>query len=178
KVAKEWGGSVRAEGTLQGHSRSGDIYGGNFFLTGPIKDDLLGIQIYGNLSRRQEDKFVNGFNKQETNSGTVKLSLTPNKDHDITLAMGRTLQERTATPGKSAIATADYAPTKYTRNVYSLSHSGRWGAATSHSYIQQEKIDNSRRQMFLKNTEVNSQWTLPLGNHILTAGASYKKEEL
>src|SRR5690606_5177528 len=58
KVAKEWGGSIRVEGTKQSHSRSGDIYGGNFYLTGPIKTDLLGVQIYGNLSRRDEDKFV------------------------------------------------------------------------------------------------------------------------
>ncbi|WP_353172874.1 ligand-gated channel protein [Paracandidimonas soli] len=187
KVAKEWGGSVRMEGTLQGHSRSGDIYGGNVYLTGPLVDDLLGIQIYGNLSRRNEDKFVNGFNKQQTESGTVKLSLTPNKDHDITLEAGRTLQERTSNPGKSMAPEScrgtrctpnEMSQSKYSRNVYALSHNGRWGKATSYSYVQQEQIDNPGRNMFLKNTEANSQWTLPLGSHIVTAGASYKKESL
>ena len=187
KVAKEWGGSFRAEGTLQGSSRSGDQFGGNLYLSGPLVDNLLGLQVYGNQSRRNEDKFVNGFNKQQNSSGTAKLALTPNKDHDLVLEFGRTLQERTSTPGKSmavescrgtkctpnVISTSDYV-----RNVYALSHNGRWGKVTSNTYVQQEKIDNPGRNMFLKNTEANTQWTLPLSSHIVTVGASYKKESL
>src|SRR5690606_35749727 len=64
KVAKEWGGSIRTEGTLQEDSRSGNIYGGNFYLSGPIVDNLLGLQIYGNHSRRSEDEIIDGFNMQ------------------------------------------------------------------------------------------------------------------
>ena len=187
KVAKEWGGSIRMEGTRQAHSRSGDLYGGNFYLSGPMVDDLLGLQVYGNHSRRNEDKFINGFNKQDNTSGTVKLALTPNKDHDLTLEFSRTLQERTSTPGKSMAAETcrggtctpnEISTSDYTRNVYALSHNGRWGKATSYSYVQQEQIDNPGRNMNLKNTEANTQWTLPLGDHMVTMGASYKKESL
>lgn len=187
KVAKEWSGSFRMEGTRQGHSRSGDLYGGNLYLSGPLVDNLLGVQIYGSHSRRNEDKFINGFNKQQNDSGTVKLSLTPNKDHDLTLEAGRTLQERTSTPGKSMALESCrngkctpnvLSSSDYTRNVYSLSHNGRWGKASSRSYVQQERLDNPGRSMFLKNTEANTQWTLPLASHMLIVGASYKKESL
>src|SRR5690606_38169359 len=187
KVAKEWGGSIRTEGTLQEDSRSGNIYGGNFYLSGPIVDNLLGLQIYGNHSRRSEDEIIDGFNMQEISSGTVKLALTPNKDHDLMLEVGRTLQERTSHPGKSmevetcnsrGCSLSEVSSSKYSRDVYALSHHGRWGRASSHSYVQQEQIDNPGREMYLKNTEANTQWTLPLADHMLTMGVSYKLESL
>src|SRR5690606_29978079 len=47
KVAKEWMGAVRLETTIQQHDRSGDQHQGNFYLSGPLKDDLLGVALYG-----------------------------------------------------------------------------------------------------------------------------------
>src|SRR5690606_39796507 len=85
KVAKEWMGSIRAETTIQQHSRSGDANQGNFYLSGPIKDDLLGLSLYGNYSHRDEDDIFDGYNKARNMGGTAKLALTPNKDHDFVL---------------------------------------------------------------------------------------------
>ena len=187
KVHKEWTGSLRTEGTFQEDSKSGNIYQGNFYLAGPIKEDLLGLQIYGQESRRNEDEILNGFNKQNTSSGTVKLTLTPNADHDLTAEFSRTLQERTSTPGKSMAAEScsrgkctpnELSQSKYDRNVYSLTHNGRWGKAVSTTYVQREEIDNPGRNMFLKNTEFNTQWSMPLGNHMLTSGFQFLREEL
>lgn len=187
KVHKEWTGSLRTEGTFQEDSKSGNIYQGNFYLAGPIKEDLLGLQIYGQESRRNEDEILNGFNKQNTSSGTVKLTLTPNADHDLTAEFSRTLQERTSTPGKSMAVEScsrgkctpnELSQSKYDRNVYSLTHNGRWGKAVSSTYVQREEIDNPGRNMFLKNTEFNTQWSMPLGNHMLTSGFQFLREEL
>src|SRR5699024_455297 len=49
---------------------------------------------------------------------------------------------------------------------------------TSNSYVQREETDNPTRDMFLKNTEFNSTWNMPLGDHVVTAGIYYKKEKL
>lgn len=187
KVHKEWTGSLRTEGTVQEDSKSGNIYQGNFYLAGPIKEDMLGLQLYGQESRRNEDEILNGFNKQNTSSGTVKLTLTPNENHDLTAEFSRTLQERTSTPGKSMAAETcargkctpnELSQSKYDRNVYSLTHNGRWGSALSNTYVQREEIDNPGRSMFLKNTEFNTQWSLPLGDHMLTSGFQFLREEL
>ncbi|MFA5663461.1 ligand-gated channel protein [Castellaniella sp.] len=184
KVPKAWTGSARTEATIQSHSESGNIYQGNVYLAGPIVEDRLGLQFYGQKSRREEDKFLYGFNKQDTTSGTVKLALTPNNDHDITLEASRTLQERLATPGKSAVLVlpngrpADVSQTKYTRNRYALSHVGRWGQVTSNSYIQRDDTSNPSRDMYLKNTEFNTQWNMPIGNHVLSIGGQYQYEKL
>jgi len=187
KVPKAWGGSVRLESQQQENSASGDIYQSSFFLGGPIRNEVLGLQINGNKTRRLEDRILSGFNEQETDAGTVKFSLTPNQYHDITLEAGRTLQNRSSNPGKSRALEScrggrctpnTVSASKYDKNLYSLAHTGRWAVGTSNTYLQQEEIDNPGRQMNIKNTEFNSQMTMPLGNHLTTLGASWKNEKL
>ena len=188
KVPKKWTGSVRVDTTQQEDSRSGDIYQTNFFLGGPIQNDVLGLQLYGQKSRRNEDSFVNGFNKQDTTSGTVKFSLTPNQNHEVVLELGRTMQDRISRPGRSMALEScrngrctpnTISENGYDKNQYSLSHVGRWGFGTSNTYVQQEEIDNPGRDMKLKNLEFNSQITMPLGDrHLTTLGVSYKNEKL
>lgn len=177
KVPKAWSGELRLETTQQASSQSGDMYQGGFYLGGAIKEDVLGLQVYGQKSRRNEDKFLKGFNKQDTSSGTVKLSLSPNQSHDLVFEASYTEQERSATKGKSANADSF---SDYDKTLYALTHTGRWGVGTSTTYLQVEEIDNPGRQMNIKNTEFNSQITMPLGGgrHLTTVGVSYKNEDL
>jgi len=175
KVAHDWHGTLRTEGTFQENSQSGDIYAGNFHVAGPLKENLLGLQVYGNQSRRIEDRFTGGFNEQQTRSGTVKLALTPNENHDLTLEAGRTLQDKVVTPGRSGAAGKALSQAHYARNLYALTHNGRYGMASSSSYVSREQTDNPGRAMFLKNTNANTQWTLPIATHVLTVGASSRQ---
>ncbi|MEZ2721187.1 ligand-gated channel protein [Paenalcaligenes hominis] len=187
KIADTWTGSLRTEATLQQHSESGDIYQGNFYVAGPIKEGLLGVQISGQKSRRNEDKFLQGFNKQDTQSGNIKFTLTPSENHDLIAEVGRTDQKRISTPGKTiALETCgrngctpnEASESKYTRDSYALTHKGRYGNLQSESYIQQDRNKNPGRNMFIKNTELNSQWNTMLGNHHVTFGAQYLSEKL
>ncbi len=177
KVPSAWTGNVRGEATLQESSRSGNIFQSNFYLAGPIKNDMLGLQIYGQKTRRNEDRILNGFNEQDSTAGTVKFSLTPNKDHDFIFEAGRTLQDRQSSQGKSASRGSD--ESKYTRNHLAATHIGRWAIGTSNTHLQHEDIDNPSRNMRLKNTEFNSQITMDLfARHTTTLGLSYKNEKL
>lgn len=189
KVPKEWGGEIRMDTTIQESSKSGDIYQGNFYLAGPIKNDLLGLQIYGQASQRDEDNIVNGFRKRNSDSVTAKLALTPNRDHDIVLeatAMRQKIQEtlgKTVAPLAPGVACARTgcpasAQNDYRSNKWALSHTGRWGWAVSDSYVQQEEFDNRSRQMKVKNLNLQSSWTLPLGSHMLTLGGTYLSQRL
>lgn len=184
KVPQKWTGGIRTEGTKQGDSKSGDMYQGSFYVAGPIVEETLGMQIYGQMSKREEDRIVNGFNKQETKSGGIKLALAPNKNHDFVAEVSRTLQRRASNPGKSI----DYfdgrgqpmnpSDTEYDKTMYSLTHTGRWGQATSETYFQRDEVDNPTREMFLKTDSFNTLWSLPVGNHILSAGFNYQQESL
>src|SRR5690606_24695344 len=68
---------------------------------------------------------------------------------------------------------------EFNREHYSLTHRGRWGFATSDTYVQQERIENVGRDMTIRNTTANTSWTLPLGqDHLLTVGAFFDEQKL
>ena len=174
KVPSEWGGEIRMDSTIQESSKSGDIYQGNFYLAGPIKNDLLGLQIYGRATQRDEDNIYDGFRKRNTNSVTAKLALTPNRDHDIVLEATTARQKIQNTLGKTVapLAPGERCPrtgcpasseTDYRSNKWALSHTGRWGWGVSDSYVQQEEFDNRSRQMKIKNLDLQTSWTPAAG---------------
>src|SRR5690606_36142506 len=129
KVAKQWTGAVRAETTLQQHSDSGNEHSSNFYLSGPIKQDLLGLSIYGTYSHRDEDRIYDGYNKGRTTGGTVKLAFTPTRNHDIVLEgekykqryesrVGRTIENAPDSRGNMPEDLLSY----YDRERFALSH--------------------------------------------------------
>src|SRR5699024_9713757 len=60
KVPDEWTGSIRNEVMVQGDRDSGDRFETNIYVAGPLVEDTLGMQIYGQKARRQEDRITNG----------------------------------------------------------------------------------------------------------------------
>ncbi len=179
KVPKQWGGSVRVDSVLQEHSRSGNEYRTNFYLAGPIKEDLLGLSLHGIYSKREEDKILNGYNQHENVGLTAKLSLTPSAAHDFTLEGGRSEQNYVSTPGKTLALTGALSDRDFERDHVALSHRGRWDFGTSDTYVQYEEVKNVARDMTIKNTVANTSWTLPLGeSHVLTTGAYYNFNDL
>ncbi|WP_313697202.1 ligand-gated channel protein [Achromobacter sp.] len=189
KVPDEWHGEIRMDTTIQESSKSGDIYQGNFYLAGPIKNDLLGLQIYGQATQRDEDNIYNGYRKRNAESVTAKLALTPNRDHDIVLEATTMRQKFADTLGKSVapLPPGTACPrtgcpasseTDYRSSKWALSHTGRWGWGVSDSYVQQEEFDNRSRQMKIKNLDLQTSWSLPLGSHMLTLGGSYLNQRL
>src|SRR5690606_5483360 len=101
KVAKEWGGAVRLETILQQHDRSGDYHQVNVHLCRPIKDDLLGVTLYGVYSHRDEDKVYDRYNKHENRSITARFALTPTVNHDILMEAGTARQNYLSRPNRT-----------------------------------------------------------------------------
>lgn len=184
KVADHWLGSLRGEVTLQEDSRSGDEYRAHAYLAGPLVEGTLGLQAWGLTSRRQEDDIEHGFNRQRTDSATIKLGLAINERHDLLMETSENRQNRTSTPGRSAaLLTSTGAPNTVSASDYDqrhlgLTHLGRWGWASSHSYLQRDRFDNPVRDMHLENTEFNSQWSVPLSRHLLGVGVQHVQERL
>jgi outer membrane receptor for ferrienterochelin and colicins len=176
KVTPTWYGGVRTEKTLQDRSDSGDYDTTSAFISGPLVQDVVGLQLYGQRSRRDEDRIINGFNEQKTDSATAKLSFTPDEHNDITFEAGKTEQERNSTVGRSAARSSS--SSDYDRAHYSISHSGNWESVTTDSYLQREKIENPGREMELENTVLNSQASYFSGSHTTTFGGQYRYEDL
>ncbi|MFG3695772.1 ligand-gated channel protein [Stutzerimonas stutzeri] len=177
KVADTWHGGIRTEKTFQDRSDSGDYHSINGYLSGPLVDGLLGLQVYGQTSRRDEDDIPSGFNQQKADSATAKLSFTPNEANDLVLEVGKTEQERNASLNRSGTGNSD-SLSDYDRTHYSISHTGRWDSGQSETYLQQERIENPGREMELENSVFNTQSSLFLGDHVATLGGQYKYEDL
>ena len=176
KVGQQWRGSVRSEYTAQDRSKSGDYHQTNAYISGPLVEGLLGLQVFGQTSRRAEDRFSNGYNQQKTDSLTSKLAFTPNEQNELVLELGKTEQERNSRLGRSA--SRSNSQNDYDRTHLALSHNGSWDNVVSKSYIQQEKIENPSREMELKNSVFDTQSSVFMGDHIATLGGQYKYEEL
>jgi len=183
KVAEEWGGAVQLDTIIQDDSRSGDIQQGNFSLSGPLLADKLGLQVYGRTSSREEDRFVDGFEEKNLKNLNARLSFTPTDNQDFTLEAGKTKQQRRSLIGYSAPATGcrggcTDSDNEFTRDLLALSHTGRWDFGTTDSYVQREEAENLSREMKVTNTSAKTALVTPLGDHLLTVGANFEKEEL
>ncbi|MBP3935602.1 MAG: TonB-dependent receptor plug domain-containing protein, partial [Pseudomonas sp.] len=93
KVARQWSGSVSADHTFQDSSKAGDSTQLDGYVSGPLVEDRLGIQLWGYDKQRDEDKILNGFSKSTRHSGTARLWLTPDEQQEFMLEAGRTEQE-------------------------------------------------------------------------------------
>ena len=183
KVAEEWGGGMQLDTIIQDDVRSGDQQQANFFLNGPLKKDLLGLQLSGKFSNRDEDRFAYGFEDKSLRSLNAKLAFTPTADHDFTLEAGETRQRRRGHVGESVDPDGCRGPCtdnddEFRREVLALTHTGRWAIGTSDSYVQREESENESREMTITNTTAKSSLMVPLGDHMLTLGADFEKEEL
>lgn len=186
-TTKAWTGSLQGDATIQEDRDSGDIYQTNAYAAGPLIDGLLGLRVNGLFSHRGEDHFVNGFNEQRMRSGTAVFSLTPDEKNDFDFEIGRSLQDRNSTPGKS-VATENCrkgvckpnssSDNLYTRNNYSITHNGYYDFGNSTSYIQREETNNPGRNMKMYNTIFNTQTQFDLGSHMLNLGGQYRYEKL
>ena len=143
KVGKTWGGSITVDGSLQEESAFGDTYGGKFYLSGPIKQDLLGLALRGSTQHREaaDITYTNnngavivptmGSNpvKSDINTFGARLALTPNRQHDIILDIeaGRQTYDNSRGQMGTLGAVGGYAAEqKYNRDQWSLAHTGRY----------------------------------------------------
>lgn len=172
----QWFANVRSELTAQDRSASGGYGSTDVFVSGPLVDERLSVQLYGQRSRRDEDRFVNGFSQQATDSGTAKLTFAPDTHNDITFEAGQSDQQRSSHIGRSARRSDSH--NDYERRHFSLTHEGRWSELSSTSYVQRERIDNPNRRMLLNNTVFNSQVTHFADRHVTTLGGQYLYEDL
>jgi len=178
KVLDKWQGSVRLESIIQDDSKTKNYYNTNFSTMGPLIDNILGLQLYGQYSDRGEDEFLNGHAEQKLRSLNGKLFLQATDNQSFQLDFGRSLQNSSSTKGKTRAPTRDNFDRDNRRNSYALSHEGHWNGFTSKTFFSYEGNDNPERDMKIENSDVDSQFLIPLENHMLTIGGHYTYQEL
>ncbi|GAA5236016.1 TonB-dependent receptor [Verticiella sediminum] len=167
RVGREWHGSATIEGTLQQEKAFGNTAGGNVYLSGPLKQDLLGLTLRAGVFRRSaadvvyetpttpdgETRPTMGQNPVEYLNRSVgaRLALTPNRNHDILFDVDDQRQRYDNDAGQlgtldSGTRIGGYEPRqRYNRTQYALSHTGRFGFGTLESSLMQNNTETIGR---------------------------------
>ena len=172
KVSKEWGGEVSVGAGIPQDSEWGNQYKSNFYINGPIKQDLLGLAVRGSYSGRDASDWVlaPGANQpaaarnpapaeSRQHSLGAKLTLTPNRYHDIWLDVDQARtwynNEDGRLGNRDAVAPPDKkgnpAPPGYrdalrfNRDQVSIGHTGRLGFGTLESSLMHTETETIGR---------------------------------
>ncbi|MFH7587726.1 TonB-dependent receptor domain-containing protein [Oceanimonas smirnovii] len=184
KTEGTWSGTISTDYTKSFNDVSNDAQQVNLFAGGALIPGLLGARVNGSWQGTDESDFVGGGDSAASTpdstrkKGGVKLILTPDDANEIGLSYDTASLDATTTPGKSVALTASGSETTYHKDVYQLSHDGRYGDLQLSSYVQHdvsERVQDKtkREEVTILNTQGSYFWN----EHVLTLGGQYKFED-
>lgn len=194
-ATKEWTGSISTGFTAHDKSDFGDGYQGDFFVSGPLVKDILGLQVYGGGNYRQEDSLIGASNKNKDQNLNAKLTFTPVDKQTFIFEAGRHRLEKDETPGKTIDLTTtrgttvtpnNPSSTRASRNHWSITHQADWDVMTSELSFSQEiakrevsvnGVMNTRKPE-IKNNVFDAKFMLPLSNHFFVFGGQVQQAKL
>ena len=194
-ATKEWTGAVSTGFTVHDKSDFGDGYHGDFFVSGPLVKDILGLQVYGGGNYRQEDNLIGASNKNKDQNLNAKLTFTPVDKQTFIFEAGRHRLEKDETPGKTIDLTTTRGTTvtpnnpnstRASRNHWSVTHQADWDVMTSELSFSQEiakrevsvnGVMNTRKPE-IKNNVFDAKFMLPLSNHFFVFGGQVQQAKL
>lgn len=187
KVTDQWHGQISSEYTKSFNDISNDGQQVEAFVAGPIIAGLLGLKAGGGYTGFDEATFIGGDDgaasrpESKRKTGNLEFTLTPDRNNTVKLGYTSARQDTTHTPGKSIAPTATGVPTqyRYDKDIYTLSHDGRYGNLMTNTYFQHD-VSDKVQDLAKKETVniLNSQGTYAWGNHMITFGAQYKTEKV
>ena len=182
RIGSGWRGSARVNGTMQLGSDYGNIADGNFYLSGPLTGGV-GLQLQGSIARREGDKVIGGTPERRDESLAGKIGFEAGANHSFLVEGGYYRQKVITVSGETNEA-SDTSPvgteSTMTQNRYvgSLSHSGKWGFATSESYLQYEDAEHVEGEKRIRNWVGQSIWVVPLPSNTLSIGGFFRNEDM
>ena len=171
KVAQEWSGSISADTTYQENRDAGDSHRMNLYASGPLIEDRLGLAVRGSWFERKDANLT--FNDgtvisqrgpspvgAENTTAGIRLTLTPNDQHDISLDFDQARQtynndkcqlgsldglDRTCTLPALNTANGYEKELKFNRDRLTLSHTGRFAVGTLESSLMVNETETLGR---------------------------------
>lgn len=190
KVPDKWSAAWDSSVTLQTDNDYGNSRETQFWFGGPIKDDVLGLQVYGSYDDMSEGSnyyvSADGANARNTRSLGVKLALRPAENQELVLDATTQRLTTEGTPGESMSPDLDWFKDQHRRNAYGLTHTGRWRLGESRVSLYREEstqenwpktgeyVDNRK----LSNTILDASLSMPFERHTLRFGGQYMWSEL
>lgn len=190
KVPQKWTAALDTSVTLQTDDDYGNARETQFWLGGPIQDDVLGLQIYGAYDDQNEGSNYypsadGAYGRNVRNLG-LKLSARPTDNQELVFDIQTQRFTTEATPGMSIDPEFDWYKEQHRRNSYGLTHTGRWEMGESRIALYREDstqenwpkegeyVDNRR----ITNTALDASFSMPFASHTLRFGGQYLHSRL
>lgn len=180
----EWGGSVGMDYTSAHNGVSNDAFNSSFYLGGPLAGDVLGLQVNGSYHTTDESDYAGGGDSAastpESKRRTLGTRLTwqAGENNRVAFSWDTSRLDYTHTPGRSVAEDASGSYYRYDKDIYAITHDGRYGNLSVNTYLQHDISD--RVQESTKKEEVttlNTQATYFGERHAYTFGGRYKVED-
>ncbi len=186
-ASDRWRGSITPQYTKadKANDVSNDGYSLSTYLSGPLIKDVLALSIDGALQGDDESDFQGGNANKSNGSRTEKkvrkvgseLTYSLNEQNDVSARYDYTKQEYTANPGKTLAIGADPSYTNLQKQIYTLTHKGRFENFTTDTYYQNEKTKKLQTKLLEEKLDLfKTMSSYVIGDHIITFGGQYKKE--
>lgn len=195
KTTGEWSGNINTEWTHSLNSINNDEQKVDLMTGGALVEGKLGMQVTGSWIGTDESDYGTVDNKSGASTpegknkeiGT-KLIFTPDENNDISVGYTKAVRDYRHTVGKSLTELNNQGRpnsnmhTHYEKDIYTLTHDGRYDNILLWSYIQHDisenipdTLDGEKKESL---TIANTQGTAFIGSHALTFGAQYRYEKL
>lgn len=186
-VADVWTGSVTTEVVIQGEDGFENSRQNSFYASGPLIDNVLGLQVWGRKFDQDASEITGGPSGSDDYDLGARLSWRVDDQNDLLLEAGRT-----------RITSENYGGLGYNdndRDHWSLTHKGRYDALDTEISLSQEigeRTSFSRtaaggpfvenlRSPEVRNTVLDAKATRQLswrGDHNLTVGGQFMRTDL
>ena len=175
KVQSEWHGEVSVGTVIQEDSDSGDSRQADFYVAGPVVENKLGLEVYGQISQRDEDNIESGYAEQQIENLTGKATWQLNDRQSLKLEAGTEKQTRDRTAGNSSDSDST---NDYQRDHFSVTNELSTNSGQHTTYLSYEENDNKTREMVYESTVLNHQSHLFFDRHTLTVGGQFENQTL
>lgn len=175
KVQSEWHGQIGLGTVVPENRDSGRSLQTDFYAAGPIVEDKLGLEVFGQISQREEDHFQNGFADQSVKNLTTKATWQLNDQQSLKFEAGTEKQDRDRTAGKSGNSSSN---NDYQRDHFSVTNELSTSSGQHTTYLSYEDNTNETRNMEYDSTVLNHQSHLFFDRHTLTVGGQFEQQTL
>lgn len=184
KNYSQWNGSVKYGYTKPSNSEMGIAKQVDYYVTGNLYKDILGIQLYGFNKYQDEDDFIGGFQESTKKSILGKLLFTPIENNDFFIEYGESSQHYTGNPNKTLAEGRSIADREWNRENFAAGYQGRFNIGTfdikytKENYERETFPSNATYTTGSTNEVIDSKFVTNIANNTISIGNQWTKDRL
>ena len=184
KTPEKWGGSVgygfqAPDSGVMSNKRQAD-----FYLSGPIIKNTMGVSLWGSEILQDEDKYLGGYQESQKRTLGGKLNLIANQDTDLTFDFSTSKQRYTSNPGGVLKQTSRSAVDReWTRDSWGITYNKRFELGDLEVKYYQESYERYRYPKTYEfttsseNKVADARFLTGFGRHLITTGLQWTNDE-